>query len=160
MNGNVPGIRIPPPPQNNCMLCSTFFLHITDYKVITKHHRSFRPVFSGQKEHAYLSNICVTKSCKTAACFYLPLPPDGLPLPPGCLRPGPSMLRAKLRTANHRGCHRSPFSKSAQTTKKCSNDNLKSAQTTISIKHCILTEKVFVIFWALNGIYYLWGRQR
>ena len=36
------------------------------------------------------------------------------------------------------------ISKSADSTKKCSNDNLKSAQTTISIKHCILTEKVFV----------------
>ena len=47
-------------------------------------------------------------------------------------------------------------SKSANSTKKCSNDNLKSAQTTIFIKRCILTEKVFVIFWALNGIYYLW----
>lgn len=35
-------------------------------------------------------------------------------------------------------------SKSADSTKKCSNDNLKIAQTTISIKHCILTEKVFV----------------
>ena len=35
-------------------------------------------------------------------------------------------------------------SKSADSTKKCSNDNLKSAQTTVSIKHCILTEKVFV----------------
>ena len=44
--------------------------------------------------------------------------------------------------------------------KKCSNDNLKSAQTTIFIKRCISTEKVFVIFWALNGIYYLWRRQR
>ncbi len=62
---------------------------------------------------------------------------------------------------------RNPFSKSAQTTKKvlirqkkCSNDNLKSAQTTIFIKRCISTEKVFVIFWALNGIYYLWRRQR
>ena len=51
-------------------------------------------------------------------------------------------------------------SKSANSTKKCSNDNLKSAQTTIFIKRCILTEKVFVIFWALNGIYYLWRRQR
>lgn len=51
--------------------------------------------------------------------------------------------------------------KSANSTKKCSNDNLKSAQTTIFIKRCIfLTEKVFVIFWALNGIYYLWRRQR
>jgi len=54
--------------------------------------------------------------------------------------------------------------KSANSTKKvlkrqfekCSNDNLKSAQTTIFIKRCISTEKVFVIFWALNGIYYLW----
>ena len=36
------------------------------------------------------------------------------------------------------------ISKSANSTKKCSNDNLKSAQTTISIKHCILTEKVVV----------------
>ena len=36
------------------------------------------------------------------------------------------------------------ISKSADSTKKCSNDNLKSAQTTVSIKHCILTEKVFV----------------
>ena len=44
--------------------------------------------------------------------------------------------------------------------KKCSNDNLKSAQTTIFIKRYISTEKVFVIFWALNGIYYLWRRQR
>ena len=35
-------------------------------------------------------------------------------------------------------------SKSADSTKKCSNDNLKSAQTTVSIKHYILTEKVFV----------------
>ena len=35
-------------------------------------------------------------------------------------------------------------SKSADSTKNCSNDNLKSAQTTVSIKHCILTEKVFV----------------
>ena len=34
--------------------------------------------------------------------------------------------------------------KSADSTKKCSNDNLKSAQTTVFIKHCILTEKVFV----------------
>ena len=50
--------------------------------------------------------------------------------------------------------------KSANSTKKCSNDNLKSAQTTIFIKRYILTEKVFVIFWALNGIYYLWRRQR
>ena len=47
------------------------------------------------------------------------------------------------------------FQKSAQTTKKCSNDNLKSAQTTILIKHCISTEKVFVIFGMMNGIYYL-----
>lgn len=47
--------------------------------------------------------------------------------------------------------------KSANSTKRCSNDNLKSAQTTIFfIKRCISTEKVFVIFWALNGIYYLW----
>ena len=38
--------------------------------------------------------------------------------------------------------------KSANSTKKCSNDNLKSAQTTIFIKRCILTEKVFVIFLA------------
>ncbi|EDO53374.1 hypothetical protein BACUNI_03389 [Bacteroides uniformis ATCC 8492] len=37
---------------------------------------------------------------------------------------------------------------------------MKSAQTTIFIKRCISTEKVFVIFWALNGIYYLWRRQR
>ena len=36
------------------------------------------------------------------------------------------------------------ISKSADSTKKCSNDNLKSAQTTVFIKHCILTEKVFV----------------
>ena len=58
--------------------------------------------------------------------------------------------------------------KSANSTKKvlkrqfekCSNDNLKSAQTTIFIKRCISTEKVFVIFWALNGIYYLWRGQR
>ena len=51
--------------------------------------------------------------------------------------------------------------KSANSTKKkCSNDNLKSAQTTIFIKRCISTEKVFVIFWELNGIYYLWRRQR
>ena len=58
--------------------------------------------------------------------------------------------------------------KSANSTKKvlkrqfekCSNDNLKSAQTTIFIKRYISTEKVFVIFWALNGIYYLWRRQR
>ena len=50
--------------------------------------------------------------------------------------------------------------KSANSTKRCSNDNLKSAQTTIFIKRCISTEKVFVIFWALNGIYYLWRRQR
>ena len=42
------------------------------------------------------------------------------------------------------------------TTKSALNDNLKSAQTTIFIKRCISTEKVFVIFWALNGIYYLW----
>ncbi|WP_269496315.1 hypothetical protein, partial [Bacteroides sp. LFL-34] len=32
--------------------------------------------------------------------------------------------------------------------KKCSNDNLKSAQTTIFIKRSISTEKVFVIFLA------------
>lgn len=38
--------------------------------------------------------------------------------------------------------------KSANSTKKCSNDNLKSAQTTIFIKRCISTEKVFVIFLA------------
>ena len=50
--------------------------------------------------------------------------------------------------------------KSPNSTKKCSNDNLKSAQTTIFIKRYISTEKVFVIFWALNGIYYLWRRQR
>ena len=37
--------------------------------------------------------------------------------------------------------------KSANSTKKCSNDNLKSAQTTIFIKRCILTEKVFVNLW-------------
>ena len=36
------------------------------------------------------------------------------------------------------------ISKSANSTKKCSIVNLKSAQTTISIKHCILTEKVYV----------------
>lgn len=37
----------------------------------------------------------------------------------------------------------------------------KGALTTIFfIKRCISTEKVFVIFWALNGIYYLWRRQR
>ena len=46
--------------------------------------------------------------------------------------------------------------KSANSTKKGSNDNLKSAQTTIFIKRCVLAKKVFVIFWALNGIYYLW----
>ena len=39
--------------------------------------------------------------------------------------------------------------KSANSTKRCSNDNF-------FIKRCISTEKVFVIFWALNGIYYLW----
>lgn len=39
---------------------------------------------------------------------------------------------------------------------KSANSTKKSAQTTIFIKRCILTEKVFVIFWALNGIYYLW----
>jgi hypothetical protein len=33
--------------------------------------------------------------------------------------------------------------KSANSTKKCSNDNLKSAQTTIFIKRCISTEKSF-----------------
>lgn len=38
--------------------------------------------------------------------------------------------------------------KSANSTKRCSNDNLKSAQTTIFIKRCISTEKVFVIFLA------------
>ena len=38
--------------------------------------------------------------------------------------------------------------KSANSTKKCSNDNLKSAQTTIFIKRSISTEKVFVIFLA------------
>ena len=43
---------------------------------------------------------------------------------------------------------------------KSANSTKKSAQTTIFIKRCILTEKVFVIFWALNGIYYLWRRQR
>ena len=36
---------------------------------------------------------------------------------------------------------------------KCSDDNAKSAQTTIFIKRCVLAKKVFVIFWALNGIY-------
>ena len=36
------------------------------------------------------------------------------------------------------------------------DDNVKSAQTTIFIKRCVLAKKVFVIFWALNGIYYLW----
>ncbi len=43
---------------------------------------------------------------------------------------------------------------------KSANSTKKSAQTTIFIKRCISTEKVFVIFWALNGIYYLWRRQR
>ena len=38
--------------------------------------------------------------------------------------------------------------KSANSTKRCSNDNLKSAQTTIFIKRSISTEKVFVIFLA------------
>ena len=33
--------------------------------------------------------------------------------------------------------------KGANSTKKCSNDNLKSAQTTIFIKRCISTEKSF-----------------
>ena len=50
--------------------------------------------------------------------------------------------------------------KSANSTKKCSNDNLKSAQTTIFIKRCVLAKKGFVMFWALNGIYYLWRRKR
>lgn len=39
--------------------------------------------------------------------------------------------------------HRNPFTKSANSTKKCSNDNLKSAQTTIFIKRCISIEKSF-----------------
>lgn len=39
---------------------------------------------------------------------------------------------------------------------KSANSTKKSAQTTIFIKRSISTEKVFVIFWALNGIYYLW----
>ena len=43
---------------------------------------------------------------------------------------------------------------------KSANSTKKSAQTTIFIKRSISTEKVFVIFWALNGIYYLWRRQR
>lgn len=43
---------------------------------------------------------------------------------------------------------------------KSANSTKKSAQTTIFIKRYISTEKVFVIFWALNGIYYLWRRQR
>lgn len=46
--------------------------------------------------------------------------------------------------------------KSANSTKRCSNDNLKSAQTTIFYKTLYFNRKVFVIFWALNGIYYLW----
>ena len=33
--------------------------------------------------------------------------------------------------------------KSANSTKKCSNDNLKSANSTIFIKRCISTEKSF-----------------
>ncbi|MFR6558096.1 MAG: hypothetical protein ACLURY_09715 [Alistipes putredinis] len=39
---------------------------------------------------------------------------------------------------------------------KSANSTKKSAQTTIFIKRCVLAKKVFVIFWALNGIYYLW----
>lgn len=40
------------------MLKSTFFLHITDYKDITKHNRSFRPVFEARK-NTYLPQISV-----------------------------------------------------------------------------------------------------
>lgn len=50
--------------------------------------------------------------------------------------------------------------KSANSTKKvlkrqfekCSNDNF--------YKTLYFNRKSFVIFWALNGIYYLWRRQR
>lgn len=52
------------------------------------------------------------------------------------------------------------FQKVLKRQKKCSNDNLKSAQTTIFINAVFQQKKVFVIFWALNGIYYLWRGQR
>ena len=43
--------------------------------------------------------------------------------------------------------------KSANSTKKCSNDNFYK---TLYFNR----KKVFVIFWTLKGIYYLWRRQR
>lgn len=49
--------------------------------------------------------------------------------------------------------------KSAHTIKKCSYYKLKSAHTANFIKCWKLTEKVFVIFGALNVIYYLWKVQ-
>ena len=52
-----------------------------------------------------------------------------------------SFLEDKSKASRHGW---KEYQKSADSTKKCSNDNLKSAQTTVSIKHCILTEKVFV----------------
>ena len=43
---------------------------------------------------------------------------------------------------------------------KSANSTKKVLKRQFFIKRCISTEKVFVIFWALNGIYYLWRRQR
>ena len=62
-------------PACNGMLCITLFLYITDYKIIIKHDRSFRPIFSGQEEHPSFSTNCITASCKTTVRFYLPLLP-------------------------------------------------------------------------------------
>ena len=51
--------------------------------------------------------------------------------------------------------------KSANSTKKVLKRQFEKCSNDIFfIKRCISTEKVFVIFWALNGIYYLWRRQR
>ena len=66
----------------NCMPCSTLFLYIVDYEVVTKYNRSFRHVFSGREERTSFSIICMTVSCKTAARFCLPLLP-------GCPRQWP-----------------------------------------------------------------------
>lgn len=62
-------------PACNGMLCITLFLYIADYKIIIKHDRSFRPIFSGQEEHPSFSTNCITASCKTTVRFYLPLLP-------------------------------------------------------------------------------------
>jgi hypothetical protein len=57
-------------------------------------------------------------------------------------------------------CSKKPLKKVAEAHFQKVLIRQKSAQTTIPIKHCILTEKVFIIFWALNGIYYLWGKTK